>query len=470
MSHIITRKFGLDTDNLEQVRYIFLKFRDFENRIITTILSRVDDPDFTTQFKCKAKIGYKVAYDFFKINRLASQTYLDLNFKERMKRAAMYYPYFAIRNYIIRKHNLTRILDLLKGIFQKDPSECVTFLKKGTISRPHLIRLRQDLSKNVYEEGQALSMEYLANHLRQLRNLLVKNMGSNREMNDILKKTFHNPSWTTQLISKTLQGFTIQRKRREIQIKQDELFRHLKKRFLTAIKRKSTRLFKMYKEKEISEVRSPLLQMIHTTGTANVTVFKRDRDVFLASLEISPDIDLYPFCQEVLTEVLETITAAECPLYQLIAFQFKPIPITSLDEAGFIAYLKMKLRYKIISLLPALIFHTTSGILPPVLATMEVIQTQLSEILKVPRIKTLTINLPFREQLWKHVSDDADELKPSFLFTPLKKSATTFIKLRLSHTPRKDAVFPDDLYRSPPILQLHHRKLLLVQPFEHKGM
>jgi len=110
MSHIITRKFGLDTDNLEQVRHVFLKFRDFENRIITTILSRVDDPDFTTQFKRKAKIGYKVAYDFFKINRLASQTYLDLNFKERMKRAAMYYPYFAIRNYLIRqasaiKHN-----------------------------------------------------------------------------------------------------------------------------------------------------------------------------------------------------------------------------------------------------------------------------------------------------------------------------------------------------------------------------
>jgi transposase len=447
-----------------------LKFRDFENRIITTILSHVDDPDFTTQFKRKAKIGYKVAYDFFKINHLASQTYLDLDFKERMKRAAMYYPYFAIRNYLIRKHNLTRILDLLKGIFQNDPSECVTFLKKGTISRPHLIRLQQDLSKNLFEERQALSLEYIVNHLGQLRKFLLKNMSSNHEMQDVLKKTFNNPSRTPQLIVKTLQGFTTQRKRREIKVKQKELLGHLKKRFLTAIKRKSTRLFKMYKEKDLSEAQYPLLQMIHTIGTANVTSFKQNREVFLATFEISEDIDLHSLCQEVLAEVLETIIAAENPLYQLITFQFKPIPITSLDEAGFIAYLKMKIRYKIRSLLPALVFHTTSGILPPVLATMEGIQTQLPEILKVPRIKNLTINLPFREQLWKRISAATDELRLSFLFTPLKKSATTFVKFRLSHTPRKDAVLLYDLHRSPPILKLQHRKLLLVQSFEHKGM
>ncbi|MHA1745792.1 MAG: hypothetical protein ACTSWW_07320, partial [Promethearchaeota archaeon] len=210
--------------------------------------------------------------------------------------------------------------------------------------------------------------------------------------------------------------------------------------------------------------------MISTIGTANLTAFKRDRDVFLASLEISEDIDLYPLCQEVLADVINTITSAECPLYQLIAFQFKPIPITSLDEAGFIAYFKMKIRYKIRSLLPALVFHTTCGFLPPVFATMDLIQTQLSDVLKVPRIKTLTINLPFREQLWKKVSAATDELSPSFLFTPLKKSTTTFFRLRLSHTPRKDTKFPDDLFRSPPILKLQHRKLLLIQPFEHKGM
>ncbi|MHA1744587.1 MAG: hypothetical protein ACTSWW_01230 [Promethearchaeota archaeon] len=159
MSHIVTRKFGLDSDKIEQVQHIFLKFRDFENRIISTVLSQDKDPDFTTRFKHKAKVGYKIAYDYFKINHLASQTYLRLEFKERMKRAAMYYPYFAIRNHLIKKHNLTQLLDLLKGIFQISSSECVTFLKSGTLTRPQLIDLQRILSKNVYEERQSLSLE-----------------------------------------------------------------------------------------------------------------------------------------------------------------------------------------------------------------------------------------------------------------------------------------------------------------------
>ncbi|MHA1746529.1 MAG: zinc ribbon domain-containing protein [Promethearchaeota archaeon] len=467
MSQMITRKFGLETDTLENVQHLFLKFRDFENLIITTILAHNNDPNFTPLFKRKAKIGYKMAYDYFKINHLAPQTYLRLTFKERMKRAAMYYPYFAIRNYLIRKHNLSRILDCLKVIFHTSPSECVHFLKNGTITRSHLIRLQHDLSKNVYGGRQSLSMEYLTNHLGQLRNLLLKKLGSNRAMNEGIKSALTDPSRRTQLILETLQGFKTQRKRREITIQQEELLGHLKKYFLTAIKRKSTRLFKMYNHREIAEARSPLLQMMHAIGSDNLTAFKRERDGFLASLEMSTDIDLHPLCQEVLAEEIETITSSECPLYQLIAFPFKPIPIASIDEAGFIEYIKMKLRYKIRSLWPAIIFHKTRGIISSVLASMDIIQTQLAAVLKLPRITSLTINLPFREQLWKSFTTDSGHV---FRFTPFTKSATTFFQFKLSHTPRKEAGFPDDLFRSPPILKLHRRKLILIQPFEHKGM
>ena len=164
MSQIVTRKFGLKTDDINKVQKIFLKFRDFENLIITRLLSYADDPDFIDQFKRKAKIGYKIAYDYFNINRLVPQTYLGLIFKERMKRAAMYYPYFAIRNYLIRKNNLTQILDLLKVMFQNYPSECVNFIKNGTITRQLLIGIKHELSYNLYEERQSLSIEYLSNH------------------------------------------------------------------------------------------------------------------------------------------------------------------------------------------------------------------------------------------------------------------------------------------------------------------
>ena len=81
MSQIITRKFGLKTDDINKVQKIFLKFRDFENLIITRLLSYADNPDFIDQFKRKAKIGYKIAYDYFNINRLAPQTYLGLILK-----------------------------------------------------------------------------------------------------------------------------------------------------------------------------------------------------------------------------------------------------------------------------------------------------------------------------------------------------------------------------------------------------
>ena len=65
MSQIITRKFGLKVDNIDKIQQIFLKFRDFENLIITGLLSYADDTDFIDQFKRKAKIGYKTAYDYF---------------------------------------------------------------------------------------------------------------------------------------------------------------------------------------------------------------------------------------------------------------------------------------------------------------------------------------------------------------------------------------------------------------------
>ncbi len=473
MSQIITRKFGLKVDNIEKIdkiQKIFLKFRDFENLIITRLLSYADDTDFIEHFKRKAKIGYKTAYDFFNINRLAPQTYLGLDFKERMKRAAMYYPYFAIRNYLIRKNNLARIIDLLKILFLNHPSDCIKFISNGTVSRQHLISIQRELSKNIYKERQSLSIEYLVNHINQLRKLLLKNMVSNLEMNDLLNKSLKDPARMKHIISESLNGFSVQRKRHEIKIKENELLIYLKKFFITSIKRRSTRLFKIYMDKDISKAKSPLLQMINSIGTDNLSDFKHERDIVLGSLESSADIDLYPLCKDILKEVVENITSSECPLYKLIAPKFRPIPIESVDDAGFIEYIKIKLHYKVMSILPDIVFKENGGIITPVLDTINLIRGRLSDLLNVPRIKTLTINLPFREQLWKNALEDFDELGQSFIFTPLKKSATTYFKLTLSNTPRKEALFRDDIYISPPILKLQNRKLILIQPFEQKGI
>jgi len=460
MSQINTRKFGLKTDDINKVQQIFLKFRDFENLIITKLLSYTDDPDFIEQFKRKAKIGYMTAYKFFSINHLAPQTYLGLIFKERMKRAAMYYPYFAIRNFLIRKNNLTKIVDLLKILFQNYTSECVNFIKNGTISRPHLIGIKHELSNNLYGERQSISIEYLSNHLNQLRKLMLKNMVSNLEINDVLNKTLEDPSRMTHIVSNTLNWFNIQRKRHEIKIKEDELQTHLKKFFITSIKRKSTRLFKIYIDKDISKAKSPLLQMINSIGTDNLDDFKRERDVYLSSFENSTDINLYPLCKDIIAGIIENITTAKFPLHKLIAPKFKPIPIVSIDDAGFLEYIKIKLRYKVMSILPDIVFRETSGLIAPVFDTLDLIKAGLSDLLNVPKIKTLTINLPFREQLWKTVSDD---IRQSFIFTPLKKSTSTYFKFSISNTPRKKALFQDDMYISPPILKLQHRKLILIQ-------
>ncbi|MHA1703201.1 MAG: hypothetical protein ACTSWK_13135, partial [Promethearchaeota archaeon] len=470
MSQIISRKFGLKTDDITKVQKIFLKFRDFENLIITRLLSYADDPDFIDKFKRKTIIGYKNAYDYFNINHLAPQTYLGLIFKERMKRAAMHYPYFAIRNFLIRKNNLTRIIDLLKILFQNYPSECVNFIKNGTIKRPHLISIKHELSNNLYGERQSFSIEYLSNHLSQLRKLMLKNMVSNFEIKNVLNKTLNDPSRMTHIISDTLNGFSVQRKRHEIKIKEDGLQTHLKKHFITSIKRKSTLLFKIYIDKDISKVKSPLLQMINSIGTENLNDFKQERDVYLSSLENSADINLYPLCKDIINEIIESITSAKCSLHKLIAPKFKPIPIVSIDDAGFIEYIKIKLQYKIMSILPEIVFQGTSGIITSVLDTLDLIKGRLSDLLNVPRIKTLTINLPFREQLWKNISKDSDDLNKSFIFTPLKKSASTYFEFSLSKTPRKEEIFQDDRYIPPPILKLQHRKLILIQPFEQKGI
>ncbi len=404
------------------------------------------------------------------INRLAPQTYLGLIFKERMKRAATYYPYFAIRNYLIRKNNLTQILDLLKLIFQNYPTECVNFIRNGSITRKRLISIKHELSNNLYDERQSLSIEYLANHINQLRNLVLKNFVSNLEINNVLDKTLKEPSMMKHIIFETLNGFSVQQKKHEIKIKQDELLIHLKKLFITSLKRKSTRLFKIYINKYISKAKSPLLQMINSIGTDNLATFKRERDVFLSALENSADINFFPLCKDVTNEVIENIISAKCPLHKLTAPKFKPIPIASINDAGFLEYIKIKLRYKVMSILPDIIFQGTKGIITPVFDTMNLIKGRLSDLLNIPMIKTLTINLPFREQLWRNVQDDGDDLNHFFIFTPLKKSATTYFKFTLSNTPRKKDLFEDDMFSSPPILKLQYRKLILIQPFEQKGI
>ena len=471
MSQFITRKFGLESDSINSVRHIFLKFRDFENKIITKLLSQVNIPGFIDVFRAKAKTGYKIAYDFFNINKLTSQTYLEITFKERMKRAATYYPYFAIRNFLIRKDNLTKILDILKVIFQDDPSECVNFIRNGTVSRQYLIKIKDRLTINLYKEKQRLSIEYLTNHINQLRNLMLNNMISHQEIDSVISKTLTDPSLIIHLISETLNGFTAMRKKQEIKINQEDLIDYIKKLFISSIKRKSTRLFKISIKRGITKTTSPLLQKLNPTQENNLDDFKDKRDILLNSSDISIDIDLHRLCKNVITDIIESIVSADCLVYKMMKPNYKTIPIISVDKIGFTEYLKKKIHYKAMSILPDIIFRETGGIIKPIIHTIDIIKTQLSNLLKVPRMKTLTINLPFREQLWKNgtgtVTNNSNQ---SFIFTPLKGGARTSLKFSISNTTRKEDIFPNDIFDSPPILKLDYHKLILIQPFKQKGI
>ena len=244
-SAIITRKFALipvgnklvKSITINKIREQFIKFRDLENGYSQFLVGLVKSkpsivhnqpweyPNFhltitkshRTQFTAlkeqekispeeslpadgKARIR-KYFYDYFSdptdlsknLSRFTTTYRKQVQFIERANQNALQYPFYAVRNWIIRNERLKTITTTLIGFLNSKQQQTLHYRKQGldktvssssymvehflggkSIHREFLRQFSKDTKQNIFGEYDKPSYEYISGHIGQLRNLILK--------------------------------------------------------------------------------------------------------------------------------------------------------------------------------------------------------------------------------------------------------------------------------------------------------
>jgi hypothetical protein len=124
----ITRTFSLhpSTSRKEQIytqlKEHLLKFRDLENAYIAILIRALRNGQLGLQdFSGESKPFIKShIYNTLNLNRVVVPSYKSYEVKERMKRCVIQYPYFTVRQWLIRTHHLATLARALSELFQKN--------------------------------------------------------------------------------------------------------------------------------------------------------------------------------------------------------------------------------------------------------------------------------------------------------------------------------------------------------------
>src|SRR6056297_2020274 len=182
-SSILTRKFRLHwvqnpRENQIHLHQFFQEYIKKANRLIAYIfslqaqLNATDPTQFQQLFRKTGKTAYNDFYTYgLDLKRYNREITAGRQFKQRTMRMLCNDVYYAIRNFLIRHHNLKQILMIL---LQSPKSiNWDRFVRKGRLSQRTYRQLKLHLRKDCYDEQQIFSQVLLTNHLRQLRNLVL---------------------------------------------------------------------------------------------------------------------------------------------------------------------------------------------------------------------------------------------------------------------------------------------------------
>jgi len=111
----ITRIFSLHSDSSEkkeiqnQLKERMVKFRALENTYIHVLISSLNRGILSLDdFKGESKAFIKShIYNRLELNKVVSDQFKRFELKERMKRCAIQYPYFAVRGWLQRNGYLS---------------------------------------------------------------------------------------------------------------------------------------------------------------------------------------------------------------------------------------------------------------------------------------------------------------------------------------------------------------------------
>jgi len=457
-SIILTRMFSLmprapgKTGVYKELMDRMLAFRDLQNTYIEVLVKALRDgqlkiPDFSGESKAHLK-GH--IYNELNLNEIYTSHPAVMTLKERMLRCAIQYPYFTVREWLVRVHYLSVILQELVELIAHSPRHAVIFLKGDQPSHAVIKQLSRALSENVFGTRVSLSYHYIQNLIGQARNLFLANSSLEAVLCVRIKEILNNSADIDSFTGKVLPSFTRKRNGKCVKLPASELLPYFYKRYVSQVKRKSSWSAK-YVEK-----------------LSNMRKFKKERAKSFTPLEDSlrkhvkglTDEFVFNLMKEILLDLLDN--SLKTPTHSLTKQVFKPIrkppPVeNNISIEGFNDYFMQVLRNQVNRKLSEL-FLTTS-IINGMITELTHLENNLALLFPPPRIKRLSVPINQEESVY-YPDFNKLTVRLSFLSREWLDLEIKDNKGRIKRLIERGAT------PCLPVITMKGRKLLLHLPFE----
>lgn len=485
---------------INKIRKQLIKVRALSNKFIQVYGNKLSDDSYRKKFRATDIQEYRPElYDSGGDDFNAIATRFNENFdphvdiKERTRQCALQYPYFALRNHLIKRGNLKSLSERLISLLRKQQQENLNynylqkFIRKGRFEYTRLKQFFSAFRHDIFGAQQQLSSFEINNMIGQLRNILLSE--SHGKLEALLKKELKQLSTDIRLKKTFLKEIF-----ESITIPQEEVLYYYFKLFIRKFKWDTTHYAKNKKY-----ARSLFIRLFvdgwaskHPNGT--IRDFKDYRKQELTKLipqtpqfalkqnnpvlkSIPPNVyksELERLGLQALDEVFHALKdVMNAPEGSLLKYIFKPIyhsnKIPSLDYTGYCKYVKTKFKHQIKSLLPTL--FSKVDLFGHIIKSLEDINTSFytdfssNKHLTLPTIKRLSL------PLLQHETYDADYPNHRFLLQ-LQPRTSFLFRIHDSRTiiNRKDEnsfrVHNSGAVALNPSITLQGRTLLLNQPFQ----
>ena len=458
-SKTITRKFALIPDTYykrqeyKKVTDRMVKFRDLENKYVQIIISALQNGQLTVQnFESPSKQFIKSnIYDNLNLTNVRANQFKNIELKERMRRCAVQYPFHAVRNWLIRNHNLSCIIGQLERSFRSNKDLVVSFLLGKGVPRGIKQTIFNSLNQNLFGNQQNISYFLIDNMVGQIRNILLENASLNVVLKTRLGQVNKNSRPVQDFLKECIVDFSYKKKSKFIKLQIEELVEYFLNRYFISLKSKDTRKVKSTKNKN------------------EFKRYKRSRDEKFdhAKEHIKQNmLNLHKKeVQELFLEAYESVLKdyKNNPHIILTKHVFKPFftksPLTTPDYTGFIDFFKGVLQNKIKEHFKELFL--TKNVITTLLNDLQHIKQNLATLTKIPEIKKFSVPIVAKEQVYQ---DDYANLKTKVSFIHRE-----FINLTIQDKKSTIAsLLGEGATPKVPVITFKHRKLILNLPFEVK--
>ncbi len=463
------------------------EFRTLENRYTSEMVSLLEDGLNISHFREKGGKASNKIFSILQFHQIEFTTRCGAPLQSRTKRAAFYYPYYAVRNGIIAAANCHSIIRWLQTKARHDWGVVISYLKAGALQEDAFRELRRALSLDIFGQRQNLPQGLLQNHIRMVRNRLFNVW---EEETDAQACSFLSDDDLRNLNLGVLTGFTRKNKGQELSITPADLPAEFTKNFNRRMKGESTRAFKRVDRN--SNSRGALIKQLRKVpyldnplrewSGVDLKSFKdMVTDHLKAAIQVVASHDLEGLISSAVNTVIEDYIEAH--VKTILKPRYTRFRALGTFTEQLPRFIENKLQNKVRELLPNLLLSDES----PFSSSIRHVLGELSEnggiwkFFNTPTFRKYTIHIPSRDHFYDVNVDKATQTvkislriypanpgrgvrrpqtRPPFEFLVPPKALKRVV---LRGEAWDDAAI-STFFRAAPVLQLKNGRIILCPP------